>query len=115
MAGYDYYRNSIENLRWYLFFSRQAGCIPIFELLPVRREWEAMGLINQAALMNTVWKYYPQYAATYNFEGQHGGYDILGTLKSKLGVPENALSPTKNLIHLAAGTGAIFCPFFRAE
>ena len=74
-----------------------------------------MGLINQAALMNASWKYYPQYAATYNFEEQHGDHNILGTLKSKLGVPENTLSPPQNLIHLTEGAGTIFCPFFRAE
>jgi hypothetical protein len=108
-------KSEIENLRGYLFFSRQASCIPIFELLPVHREWETMGLINQAALMNAIWKYYPQYAATYNFEEQHGDHDILGALRNKLDAPEKVLSSTKNLIRLTEGAGTIFCPFFRAE
>lgn len=52
----------------YMFFSKQASCIPIFELLPLHQGWTIHGIINQAALMNALLKYYADYAAMYNTE-----------------------------------------------
>lgn len=49
----------------YLFFPKDASCIPIYELMETRRAWEGT-VIDRPALMNAIWEFMPQYAMHLN-------------------------------------------------
>lgn len=54
----DAARKLAEPGEGYLFFQEEAGCIPIFELLPVHRQWETTR-IDRKALENAICRYFP--------------------------------------------------------
>jgi len=51
----------------YIFFSKEVSCIPIYELMAARKEWDGT-VINRPALMNAVWECLPEYALYVNGE-----------------------------------------------
>ena len=101
-------QHGIENTMGYLFFSEDTSCIPIFELLKTRREWEASRLIDKAALMNTIWEKAPAYALAYNGMEQAGMNDIPGTIAESLGIEIEQRPGTEHMIQLTPGTGTAF-------
>ena len=50
-----------SNATDYIFFSKEASCIPIYELMETRRKWDGT-VIYRPALMNAIWECLPQYA-----------------------------------------------------
>ena len=98
----------IENTLGYLFFSEDMSCVPIFELLKIRREWEVSGLIDNAALMNAIWENAPAYALAYNGMEQAGMNDIPGTIAESLGIAIAQTSRTEHMIRLTPGAGTAF-------
>lgn len=62
-----------------LFFEERTCCIPIWELMKVRRQWES-NIVDRTALMNAIWKYFPEYATIYNTQVQQGLQDTAGLL-----------------------------------
>ena len=59
----------------YLFFSKEASCIPIYELMETRKEWDGT-VIKRPALMNAIWAFQPEYALHLN--GRKGNTKIPG-------------------------------------
>lgn len=51
----------------YLFFSKEVSCIPIYELMETREEWDGT-VIHSPALMNAIWECMPKYALHVNGE-----------------------------------------------
>lgn len=62
---YDRMRG-IDNTFGYLFFSKQASSIPLYELSLVHPEVAEGGVVDMAALQNTICEIYPEYAAVHN-------------------------------------------------
>lgn len=60
--------HGIENTYGYLFFSWEASCIPLFELMSNYRD--PPNEINFLALKNVIWEKYPEYALMNNLEEQ---------------------------------------------
>lgn len=58
----------IDNTLGYLFFSKQNSVIPLYELSLLHSEIEENGVVNIAALLNAICKFYPEYTAIRNEE-----------------------------------------------
>ena len=54
-----------ESTTPYRFFPSNVSCVPIYELMQTRREWEGT-VICSPALMNAIWEYVPAYAMSMN-------------------------------------------------
>lgn len=58
-------RAGVEASTCYIFFSKEASCVPLYELMEARREWDGT-VIDRPALMNAIWEFMPQYAMRLN-------------------------------------------------
>lgn len=92
----------------YLFFREQASCIPLFELLPVYRQWET-SCINRKALENAIWCYYPEYAVEYNAQEAAGQHSLTGLFFRSLGSQVDLTISDQQMIALSPDTGTAFC------
>lgn len=104
-------KQGVENTLGYVFFSAPDSCIPIFELLAVRKEWKESGRINEAALMNAIWSRHPEYAAVYNTEEQAGLHDALGLLLKTFGQDAELNGSIRNMIRITPEEGNEFLHF----
>ena len=71
MRRHNFINHTHGNAAPHLFFSPQASCIAIHELMGTRRTW-AGTLIDRPALMNAIWNYLPVYAVMANRLEQAG-------------------------------------------
>ena len=55
----------MEESTCYIFFTKEASCVPLYELMETRKEWDGT-VIDRPALMNAVWKFMPEYAMQLN-------------------------------------------------
>lgn len=95
----------------YLFFAQETCCIPIFELMRTR-EWEK--IIDRAALMNAIWKSFPEYATVHNMDEQSGRHDMLGMMLIGLGQQDVELhGSVERVISMTPGTGTEFFRFLQ--
>lgn len=74
-----------------VFFEERYYCIPIWELMKLRKKWES-GVVDKAALMNAIWQNCPEYATIYNAQVQQGLHDTTGLLLNAVGI-ETELKP----------------------
>lgn len=51
-----------------LFYPKENSCIPLFELSLLHPEIKTNGAINMSALLNAVFKFYPEYTSAHNKE-----------------------------------------------
>lgn len=91
-----------------LFFTKETSCIPIFELMQTRPQWRTSGVINIEALENAIWRYYPEYAANYNFQEAAGQHDIVGSLLNDFNIPSELSHSDKRMIALSPEAGTEF-------
>ena len=56
----------------YIFFKKELSCIPIYELMETRQDWDGT-VIHVPALMNALWEFAPEYAMHRN-----GGRRVIG-------------------------------------
>ncbi len=49
----------------YLFFAKEFSCVPVYELMETRKEWDGT-VIHRPALMNALWEYAPKYTRGLN-------------------------------------------------
>lgn len=69
--------HGIDNTLGYLFFSKQNSIIPLYELSLLHSEIEESGVVDVAALLNAICKFYPEYATIHNEEEakfEHGRF-----------------------------------------
>lgn len=99
-------QHGIENTMGYLFFSEEACCIPVFELLKTRREWEDSGLIDKAALMNAIWENAPAYALAYNGMEQAGMNDVVSVVMGSFGIETE--HRTEHMLQLTPTVRTVF-------
>lgn len=92
----------------YLFFTKEASCIPIFELMQARPQWWTSGIINKEALENAIWRNYPEYAANYNLQEAAGQHDMVGSLLNDLNIPAELSHSDKRMIALSPEAGTEF-------
>lgn len=93
-----------------VFFEEQSYCIPIWELMKLRKKWES-GMVDKAALMNAIWQSFPEYAAVYNAQVQQGLHDATGLLLNAVGI-ETELNPiTDDTISISPQAGVAFLHF----
>lgn len=97
----------------YFFFTKEASCIPIFELMPLHPEWEENGLIDRAALMNAVCTFYPRYAIAHNLREQAGQSGLMGLLSGEFGIFHEPTPSAQNLAALSSGAGIEFYTFLK--
>lgn len=95
----------------YLFFPKRASCVPLFELLPLHREWKIHGIIDKAALMNALLKYQSRYAAEHNEREYRIAETIRSSKESQLGILDKQKLVSKDLIYPTEGAGTDFCLF----
>jgi len=98
----------IDNTLGYLFFEEKEFCLVIFELVQVREEWIETGMVNRPALMNAIWQFHPDYAASHNISEQHGLNDGLGLLLKSLGHDIELTGSTDNMISIDLDAGVDF-------
>lgn len=90
-----------------LFFNEQACCIPIWELMRVRRQWESK-IVDKAALMNAIWQYFPEYATIYNTQVQQGLQDAVGLLLNAVDIQVELKPDTDDVISISSQAGIDF-------
>ena len=88
----------LDHTHGYLFFSERGSCIPVFDLLPSRPQWEKSGTVDKRALMNAIWTYYPEYAASYNIQELTGQHDTIGLLLKAMGADREWKGAAKHTI-----------------
>ena len=104
-------REGIDNTLGYLFFSKRASSLALFELWGQYEELRTGGLINYPALMNYIWAYFPEYAATYNMQNQLGMHDTFGLLMSALGTEVELQNNPNEVIAMSTAAGLDFLNF----
>lgn len=103
-----------EGKMGYRYFTRETGCVAIFELLSTRPELTELGLIRRPELMNAIWEYQPAYAMGYNAQEQAGLHDTAGLLLYALGVRDRELDGSaKNMITIDPEAGSDFIGFWK--
>ena len=93
----------------YLFFTKEAGCVPIYELMRARKHWWTSGIINRKALENAVWRSHPEYAADYNLQEASGQHDMLGQLLNELNLPVDLTHSDEHMIAISPDADTEFC------
>lgn len=93
----------------YLFFTKEASCIPVYELMQARKHWWTSGIINRQALENAVWRSYPEYAASYNLQEAAGQHDMLGLLLNDLNIPADLTHSDEHMIAISPNADTEFC------
>ena len=104
-------REGIDSTLGELFFSKWASCLALFELWGQYEELRAGGLINYPALMNYIWTYFPEYAATYNIQNQMGMHDTFGLLMNALGAEMELQNDPNKVIAMSKAAGLDFLNF----
>ena len=99
----------LDNTMGYLFFTKEASCLPVFELMQARRHWERSGIINRRALENAIWRYYPEYATEYNIQEVTGQHDMAGQLLNSIGANVDLNKSIENMIVMSHETDVDFC------
>ena len=91
----------------YLFFPERAICLALFELGRTYADIRNCPLIDPAALMNAVYREFPDYAVKFNVMEQAGGDSPLARMLSDGG--QGASSDS--VIRLTSGAGTAFLLF----
>ena len=104
-------REGIDNTLGYLFFSKRASSLALFELWGQYEELRAGGLIDYPALMNYIWAHFPEYAATYNIQNQMGMHDTFGLLMNALGAEMELQNDPNKVIAMSKAAGLDFLNF----
>lgn len=93
-----------------LFFNEDQMCLAIFELIKASpsAKWDK---INIPALMNKIWKDFPEYATGYNLSEQSGQHDILGKILTCFDSSYKPESSSKNIISMTPEAGLDFFRF----
>ena len=105
----DYDREyGIDRTLGYQFFTKKVSCVVIFELLQYHPEWQADGKVYLPALMNTILKYWPEYAMTFNAHKQAGLNDGAGLFLRSMGIEVELNGSTERMITLTPGAGTDF-------
>lgn len=105
---------AIEGETGYLYLSKEAACVAVWELLHTRSELIDAGLIRKPELMNAIWRYQPGYALGYNAQEQAGLHDALGLLLYALGVEDRELEgPPEYMIAMDPEAGTDYIGFWR--
>ncbi len=97
--------NDIRKDEGYLFFPESSACIALFELWKDHSPIAQSGKIDFTAMMNAIWAYHPEYAASHNLREQTGQNDGFGSFLRSLGCDVELKGNPKNLIALSEGTG----------
>lgn len=106
-------RAGMPDVWGYFFFEKEDSCIPVFEMLPLHPEWSDHGIIDKAALMNTIFLKYPQYAIQNNLQEQLGENDQLEKLVNDMSVEYTPNRSLNNMITLSDASGVEFYIFLR--
>ncbi len=101
--------HGLDTTMGYMFFSEKDSCIPLFELLEPRAEWQ--NCINIPALMNAIFKYHPDYAVNHNAREMKGLNDYFGRLINSIYADYELQGSEDNLITICAQAGTKFLDF----
>ena len=108
----DYDRTrGIHHTLGYLFFAGRDLCVALFELMQLHRELETNGMVDPAALMNAIWRDNPAYAVVYNLEEALGLHDTFGLLMQQVGVEQELVGSTEQMIVYSPEAGVTFLRF----
>lgn len=105
---------AIEGEMGYLYLSKEAACVAVWELLRTRSELIDAGLIRKPELMNAIWRYQPGYALGYNAQEQAGLHDAFGLLLYALGAEDRELEGSPEyMIAMDPEAGTDYIGFWR--
>jgi hypothetical protein len=99
-----------ERTQDYQFYDQVACCLPFFEL--GRDHKDIRRWYDRPALMNAIWRDYPEYAAAWNLREVSGLNDAAGLFLRSLGVEAELRVTAEDAIQLS-GEGE--CEFLRIE
>jgi len=106
--------HDIEITLGYIFFPGKMSCIPLYELMRTRSEWDKT-LIDKPALMNAIWRILPEYALLMNQQEQAGQNDIISALLREIDMEvEPNISPN-NMIMIFPDAGEEYFLFDRLD
>ena len=94
----------------YVFFEERIGCLALFELSEAHSEITKSPVIDPAAMMNAIWKYYPEYALLYNVAEQRGQHDVLSGVLGLLGIDTEPVAFLEKMIALSHNSN---CDYIR--
>lgn len=102
--------HGLDETMGYLFFQEKAMCLAIFELMrsSPRTQWTT---VDAPALMNVIWRDFPEYATEYNYCEQIGEHDILGNLLRIYDPNHELESCPEKTISMALDAGVDFLRF----
>ena len=102
--------HGIDETMGYLFFEEKNMCLVIFELLRSSPglKWDK---VDEPALMNAVWKGFPEYATSYNLSERRGSHDILGKVLKHFDPCQELKCSPKDMITLSPDAGLDFFRF----
>ena len=104
-------RQGIHTSMGYVFFSLETSCLALFELGIGHREIRDSHMIDGRALMNAVWRRYPDYAVQHNMQEQSGQNNGLELLLRWMGVNLEMPTAERNLLRITEGAGTDFLKF----
>ncbi len=102
--------HGLDQTMGYIFFRGDDICLPLLELVQDNNQWD-WSLIDRPALMNAVWRSFPEYAAAHNMREQQGKNDGFGMLLLTLGIEAELRVSPENLIVLTPSVGTQFFNF----
>lgn len=102
-------KRGIDNTLGYTFFTKPDICLAVFELMATRPEWRKR--VDEAALMNAIWTYHPEYAASHNLLEQSGLNDYFSMLMAAFDMDVEPKCSPDRLIKLFPDIGEDFLLF----
>ncbi len=88
-----------------MFFTKQDGCLALFELLSTHRILAVSAHLDKLSLMNAIWTHHLDYALSHNLREQQGLNDMLGLILNDVGIQCELFGSAKNMAALAAQAG----------
>ncbi len=101
--------HGLDSTMGYMFFSERDSCIPLFELLEPRSQWQ--NCIDKAALMNAICEYHMDYALTHNLREAHGLNDHFSKMMGSMCEDYKPQSSQDNIISASEQVGTKFFGF----
>ncbi len=97
--------NGIYRTGGYLFFAESDACVALLEIMYWNTAIKESEHLDMAAMMNAIWKYHPDYAATHNMREQTGLNDCTGLFMQSIGIDVELKGSADNVIVLTENAG----------
>ena len=100
-----------DDYQSYLYFREQAIPLAIFELQRYYKEFRASRLIDGRALMNVLYRDFPDYVMAYNVVEQRGLHDAHGLFLNAVGIETELSANPDNMVSQCPEAGFEYLRF----